>query len=80
MGKIVKSLFGGGAKIPAPDNSAIIARQAEQDRKLQAQEEDQRKQKSSLAAVATGAAGKARQTVSLRTGKSGVQTKLGTQT
>ena len=77
---IVSAIFGGAPKPPPPpDNSAVLAAQAEQQRKLDAQSDEQKKQKSSLAALGTGAAGRARQTVSLKSGRTGVQSVLGTE-
>ena len=76
---IVSAIFS-SPKVPkAPDNSAVLAAQAEQQRKLDAQSDEQKKQKSSLAALGTGAAGRARQTVSLKSGRTGVQSVLGTE-
>lgn len=63
-------------KAPVRDTSIQDA-QAKQQLKLDAQEGEQRKQKTSLASLATGASGRSRQTLG-RGGKTGIQTKLGT--
>ena len=75
MGSVVKSIFGGGPKVPKPDTSAIErqeARIAEREKKEQAAVDSRR---AVIAAQQAGGGGGP--TLNQQTGFAGVKSKLG---